>query len=199
MIDKVCNVNLNISEDICNNLTNHKQYEKEVQVVTAELSMYLNILTAIPAIITSLFLGPWSDLNGRKPLMISAMLGTILNQVIYIINTYIEDLSAEYILLASIGSVFGGFTSFLVGMYGYISDTSEHRARTSRIALLDFVIFMGFPVGTFISGPIYLNGGYYSVFASVSFDVIPKYFLTLFNDFEPFSILIRLLGSPFWE
>jgi len=146
MIAKVCLINLNITKEICDNLTHNKDEEKEVQVITAELNMYLQILTAIPAIIVSLFLGPWSDQNGRKPLMICAMLGTIINQVIYIFNTYLTFLPGEYILLTGIGSVFGGFTSFLVGMYGYISDVT------------------GFPVGTIISGPIFAYGGYYAVF-----------------------------------
>ena len=167
MIDKVCRVNLNISQEICDNLTYYNASEKEVQVVTANLGMYQSILTAIPAIITSLFLGPWSDTNGRKPLMISPMFGTILNQAIYIINTYFTSLPAEYLLFASVGSVFGGFTSFLVGMYGFISDISEIRARTSRIALLDFAIFFGFPIGTFASGPVFSYGGYYAVFSLV--------------------------------
>ena len=99
--------------------------------------------------------------------MICAMFGTIINQVIYIINTYLTFLPGEYILLAGIGSVFGGFTSFLVGMYGYISDVTGNRARTARIALIDSAVFLGFPVGTIISGPIFAYGGYYAVFGLV--------------------------------
>ena len=169
MIAKVCLINLNITKEICDNLTHNKDEEKEVQVITAELNMYLQILTAIPAIIVSLFLGPWSDQNGRKPLMICAMLGTIINQVIYIFNTYLTFLPGEYILLTGIGSVFGGFTSFLVGMYGYISDVTGNRARTARIALIDSAVFLGFPVGTIISGPIFAYGGYYAVFGLVRY------------------------------
>ena len=52
-------------------------------------------------------------------------------------------------------------------MYGFISDISEIRARTSRIALLDFAIFFGFPIGTFASGPVFSYGGYYAVFSLV--------------------------------
>ena len=130
--------------------------------------MYLSILTAIPAIIAGLFLGPWSDTNGRKPLIIIPMFGTILSQLVYIANTYFSSLKAEFILLSSIGSLFGGFTGFLIGIYSYISDISGGRSRTSRIALLDLFTFIGFPVGTFISGPLYKYGGYYAVFILVS-------------------------------
>ena len=108
IIDKVCLVNLNYSSDICANLTKHNETEEEVQKVAATISMYLNVFTAIPAIIVSLFLGPWSDVNGRKPLMIFPMIGTIVSQLCYIFNTYFSSLKAEFILLASLGSLFGG-------------------------------------------------------------------------------------------
>ena len=168
LIDKVCLVNLKYDPAICSNLTSFKDNEKEVEKITASINMYLNILTAIPAVIVSLFLGPWSDVNGRKPLMIIPQIGTILAQLMFVINTYLAYLPGEFILLASIGSLFGGFTAFLIGMYSYIADVSSGRSRTSRIALVDLFMFLGFPFGTFISGPLFKYGGYYAVFGLVS-------------------------------
>ena len=149
-------------------MTQHHDEEEEVQKITATLSMYQNILSAIPAIISGLFLGSWSDTNGRKPLMIVPTFGLFLIQLVYIANTYFSSLKAEFILLSSIGSLFGGFTGFLIGIYSYISDISGGRSRTSRIALLDLFTFIGFPVGTFMSGPLFKYGGYYAVFILVS-------------------------------
>ena len=134
--------------------------------------MYLNILTAIPAIIVSLFLGPWSDVNGRKPLMIIPQIGTILAQFMFVINTYLTYLPGEFILLASIGSLFGGWTAFLIGVYSYISDVSTGQARTYRIALIDLFTYVGYPLGTFLSGPLYKYGGYYTVFGLVSLIIV---------------------------
>lgn len=142
--------------------------EEEVQKVAATITMYQSILTAIPAVIVSLFLGPWSDINGRKPLMVVPMFGTLVSQLVYIINTYFFQWKAEYILVTSIGSLFGGFTGFLIGMYSYISDISSGRSRTSRVALIDLFMFLGFPIGTFVSGPVFKYGGYYSIFGLVS-------------------------------
>ena len=168
LIEKVCLVNLKYDPVICSNLTNFKDNEAEVEKITASISMYLDILYTIPAIIVSLFVGPWSDVNGRKPLMIIPQIGIILSQFIYVINTYLNYLPGEFILLASIGSIFGGFTAFLIGMYSYIADVSSGRSRTSRIALVDLFMFLGFPFGTFISGPLFKYGGYYAVFCLVS-------------------------------
>lgn len=128
--------------------------------------MYQSILLSIPAIIVSLFLGPWSDRNGRKPLMVVPMVGTIVSQLIYVANTYFYHWSAYYILLTGLGCIFGGFTAFLIGIYSYVSDVSGNRSRTSRIALLDLFVFLGFPVGTYLSAPIFKYSGYYGVFGS---------------------------------
>ena len=168
MIDKVCLVNLNYDSAICSNLTNFKDNEKEVEKVVASINMYLNILTSIPAIIVSLFLGPWSDVNGRKPLLIFPQIGIMLTQSIYVMNAYQTSLPGEFILLASIGSLFGGMTALFIGVYSYISDVSTGQARTYRIALIDLFVFVGYPLGTFLSGPLYKYGGYYTVFGLVS-------------------------------
>jgi MFS family permease len=138
-----------------------------VQKLAATLSMYQNIFSAVPAVLTSLFLGPWSDVHGRKPLMILPMIGTVINQFIYMANTYFTSLKAEFILLTCLGSLFGGFTCFLVGMYSYITDVSRVRSRTSRVAFLDLFMFLGFPIGVFISGPVFKFGSYYATFGLV--------------------------------
>jgi PCFT/HCP family folate transporter-like MFS transporter 1/3 len=168
LIDKVCLVNLNYDPAICSNLTNYKDNEKEVEKVVASINMYLIILTSIPVIIVSLFLGPWSDVNGRKPLLIFPQIGIMLTQSIYVINAYQTSLPGEFILLASIGSLFGGLTAFLIGVYSYISDVSTGQARTYRIALIDFIQCVGYPLGTYLSGPLYKYSGYYTVFGLVS-------------------------------
>lgn len=169
MIDKVCLVNLNFTKELCSNLTldQNKKYQEEVQVVTANLNMYLNILCAIPGIIMGWIMGPWSDINGRKPLMIIPQVGCLIAMGIFLLNTYFTQLSAEYLLFISIYACFGGFFSFLIGMYGFVADITEEQARTSRITLLDFQIWLGLPFGNIISGPIFEYGGYYLIFSLV--------------------------------
>ena len=96
MIEKVCFANLNLDPTICSNLTNFKENEKEVEKVVASINMYHHILTAIPAVIVSLFLGPWSDKNGRKPLIIFPQIGTI-----HLYHKYIPDISSRRIYTTS--------------------------------------------------------------------------------------------------
>ena len=88
--------------------------------------------------------------------------------MILILNTYFGHIKAEYILIYGACSIFGGFTSLLIGMYGYISDISDQESRTSRIALIDLSMSFGVPIGFYLSGPLYQYGGYYTVFGLVS-------------------------------
>lgn len=46
-----------------------------IQPAVAELLMVKNLIETLVPCITSLFLGPWSDVNGRLPLFLSAISG----------------------------------------------------------------------------------------------------------------------------
>ena len=102
-IVKVCNVNLYYSREICDNFHEHKEVEVEVQEYVATLQAYNSIIQAIPGCIYVLFAGPWSDRNGRKLLLIFPVCGYILNNGIFLINSYFfYELKAEYLLLECI-------------------------------------------------------------------------------------------------
>ncbi|XP_023327444.1 solute carrier family 46 member 3 isoform X2 [Eurytemora carolleeae] len=143
--------------------------------------MYINILSAIPSIVLALFVGPWSDLNGRKPVIIIPMLGYLASQVVWIFNAYYKDSSAMFLLFTSVSSLFGGYVCLLVGVFSYLSDVTTIRERTSRLAALDFCFFGGVPAGTFASGYVFKYFGYYGIFGSVAVcQVISALYVTFF-------------------
>lgn len=59
----------------CYNMTAAEQ--EIVQPAVAELMMIKNIIDTLIPCIAALFLGPWSDKNGRLPLMLSAVSGRV--------------------------------------------------------------------------------------------------------------------------
>ena len=77
----MCHVNLNGSVHACSHLNESLDLQLEVQRMSSYLSMVQSILNALPAIFLCLLIGPWSDDNGRKPLMVLPLTGMIVSQV----------------------------------------------------------------------------------------------------------------------
>ena len=70
ILDKICLLNLKYSDESCYNLTHGLPVDKNVtdtvQSQAANIEVWDGILVALPAVIFSLFVGAWSDSNGRK-------------------------------------------------------------------------------------------------------------------------------------
>jgi len=180
LIEKTCRVNLNFTDTVCDNINLHDKENDEVQEEVTTINLYYTFLSALPCILVSLIIGPWSDRHGRKPVLLVPILGHIIAQFVYIANVYFWSARAEYNLISALYSLFGGTTTLLIGVYSYIADTTTTDTRTSRVAVLDVAIIGGYTAGNFLSAVVYENWGFYGTFGTTICLLVAVFFFILF-------------------
>jgi len=142
--------------------------QEEVQELVSEIQAYNGLLQSAPAVVFTIFAGPLSDTYGRKPLMIMAIFGYLVLDVVFLINAFwFEELRVEYLLFECLQDFTGGAICFYLASYSYMVDTVHPSTRTWRMSILDSFMpigfMMGLPLGTFLNntfGPtvLYLTG-----------------------------------------
>ena len=95
-LNKACLVNLNHTEEVCANIHSHIEIQKETQKFVSEIQAYNGMLQSAPAIVFTLFAGPLSDMYGRKPLIISALFGYFVLNIVFLVNSlFFYELKVE--------------------------------------------------------------------------------------------------------
>ena len=120
----------------------------------------------IPPMFVSLFIGPWSDRIGRKPLIMIPFFGLCWSQAVYLISSIFFDLPTEMLLLDIFNNIFGGNAVIWLGIYCYYADLSTHKTRTMKLAIPYVCWSTGYAIGLLFSGRIYEAFGYITIFST---------------------------------
>ena len=178
ILDKICLLELNYSTEDCYNLTHgaptNESIRTAVQNRAADLEVIDGILFALPSVLFSLFVGAWSDANGRRLVLILPFVGNILSFIIYIVNYHWFELPATQLLWGSVAGITGGYVCLNIGLYGYISDVTSAEDRTMRLSILNGVFSAGYVLGTTIGGKLYkaFDNFYLNFGVSIGFGLI---------------------------
>ncbi|XP_071526327.1 probable peptidoglycan muropeptide transporter SLC46 [Panulirus ornatus] len=167
-VERFCTVSLNYTEEECLLMDdgNHTDMQMAAQVLDNDFSFYETAMSSIPLLIL-VFLGSWSDKHGRKVPMCLCILGYILYSGVYLLEAIFTSWPAQVLLVGVfLRSCGGGFQTFLMVAYSFISDRTSIRARTSRMALMNAVWQSGWPAGTLLGAWIYDTSGYVAVFGT---------------------------------
>lgn len=126
-----------------------------VQPYVAKLLMCKMLIDAIIPAIFSLFVGPWSDKFGRKPILNLTFSGLFVSSVIIFGFSYMSeytDINPWYYILASLPyALSGGTCCMLIGLLCYTTDISNDSNRGMKMGLLEGNIFLGALLGTLAS------------------------------------------------
>ncbi|XP_037954262.1 proton-coupled folate transporter-like [Teleopsis dalmanni] len=121
--------------------------------------MARSLLESIIPAFVSLFIGPWSDKFGRRPIILTTFTGYFSGFVILTTLAFLSTkvvISPWLFLLSSVPSVLSGGTCALItGIYCYISDVAKPKVRAVRMVLNEASLCAGMMIGNVASGYIY--------------------------------------------
>lgn len=136
-----------------------KAIEEKIQPHVAEIMMVMSLSGAIIPAVMSLFIGPWTDKFGRKKVIIAAFFGFTMTLASLVVVSFISDqremINPWIYALPNIFTIIsGGWPTLIVAVLCYVSDLSNEANRSSRLALIEMIIFLGVLFGTVSSSYI---------------------------------------------
>ncbi|EDW89467.2 proton-coupled folate transporter [Drosophila yakuba] len=148
-----------------------KKIEGQVQEYASTITMISSMLESTVPAIVSLFLGPWSDKFGRRPILLSTFTGYFISAIILVVLTQITtavNISPWWFLLSCVPSVFSGGTCALITiLYCHVSDVATENKRAMRMVTMEASLGLGMMAGGVASGYIYAATGASTLFILV--------------------------------
>ena len=164
-IAKVCQNELGHTEHVCTDLHNHTDIEILVQKRVNMFEMQGDMMAQVPTLIYAILAGSLSDKFGRKPLMVAAILGQILEGVALLVNQiWFTELKLEYLWATNIYDMMGGGAIWYLAVYGFAADITSVEDRASRMARFDGFEQLAFIVGNSLSPVLFNCLGYEGTF-----------------------------------
>lgn len=175
-MEKACRVDLNYTEEICNNVISGIANDNITTKALNEASIMNSDMTAwkrplqsgVPAVLI-LFVGAWSDRTGnRKALMLIPFIGELISSIGLVLATYFFLEWPLWItaLIEGLPPAFcGGLAIAYMGAFSYLADVTNLENRTFRMGLATVIVTLAVPIGTAISGVLTEAIGYYGIFS----------------------------------
>ena len=142
------------------NCTENPQVD-DIQTLTSYLILISTIVSSIASIFTTIFMGPITDLVGRKVALYFPTITMIVYMLIMLSINYL-DLNPYFILIGSaVIGVGGSYSVVIMTLSAYIVDTVSEKHRAIRLSILEATIsvasFAGNISGGFILEAIGFN------------------------------------------
>ncbi|XP_041796782.1 proton-coupled folate transporter isoform X2 [Chelmon rostratus] len=138
--------------------------EKEVETLTAHWNLYISLGGFSVGLLVVPLLGSWSDLAGRRPVLILPNLGLALQAVVYLVVMYLKLPVVYFLVGRLLSGLSGDFNAILAGCFSYVADTSNRQSRTFRVAVLEACLGLSGMLASIIGGQWRRAQGYINPF-----------------------------------
>uniref|UniRef100_A0A182N879 Major facilitator superfamily (MFS) profile domain-containing protein n=1 Tax=Anopheles dirus TaxID=7168 RepID=A0A182N879_9DIPT len=180
IVFQTCTAAFGKNESLCrqlgtdNETAEIEELEKDVQPYSANILMAKSLVESIVPALSSMFIGPWSDRYGRKPVLVACFTGAFFTYAIVALISFLSmyyTINPWYYVLASIPTALSGGTCALItGIFCYIADVTTEKNRATKMAIVEAAVFTGLLTGTLSSSFIlrWLDGAAVFAIAAVA-------------------------------
>ncbi|EQB78385.1 proton-coupled folate transporter isoform 1 [Camelus ferus] len=136
----------------------------EVETLTSHWTLYMNVGGFLVGLFSSTLLGAWSDCVGRRPLLVLASFGLLLNNLVSIFVVHLQLHVGYFVLGRILCALLGDFSGLLAAGFASVADVSCSRTRTIRMALLEACIGVAGMLASLVGGHWLQEQGYANPF-----------------------------------
>lgn len=153
----------------------------------SRLSAALNTCTGILAAIMAAKYGAWSDRSGRRWPLLIAMLGSLANDVTFVlVGRYYSSLTIYFLFVGAVcDGLAGSFTSSMAATYAYATDIVPPARRAVAFGYFQCCFFAGIAIGPTLGGYLvrrtsnvllifYIAAAIHATFALYTFFLLPE-------------------------
>jgi len=177
IIDKICLNEYGFSPEFCHQLGDKGMRRRNeflsgnntlIQNEAAQFGVYASVIDHLIPVIVAIFLGAWSDRFGRKFLLYIFFFFAIIDACGDLLNSYFMEWPKEFLLLTSNLPVAlsGGRIVMKIGITSFVSDITDPKDRTTRLATFAFMGSLGRPIGIQVGAYLWEVGGYLAIFGT---------------------------------
>lgn len=120
--------------------------------MTAHWKLYINLGGFSVGLFVGTLLGSWSDLAGRRPVLILGSLGLAVQAGVYLLVMYLKLPVAYFLLGKLLNSLSGDTNVVLAGCFSYMADISDRTSLTFRVAVLEACMGLSGMLASIIGG-----------------------------------------------
>ncbi|XP_052752477.1 proton-coupled folate transporter isoform X2 [Galleria mellonella] len=153
---QACTVNHGYSSEICYNISNNEEVNREVQVTVSTFHQWNGIASHVVPLILAFFLGSYSDKRGRKFILLAGLVGKLYFSATITLNA-LKAWPVEYVIYTAAfpSALTGADLAIFAGCFSYLADVTSVKNRTLRVGILDVVYLSTMPTGVAIGNLLY--------------------------------------------